>query len=353
MPNEIKLYQTQNIFLKKQPKAWWIHAAVWVTFYALLILYSIHKWDEIFFPFAKATIAFTFYLLATYTNYLWLLPKLFKDGKPGRYLLYTVLFLILICIIRSYLEYLVLFPIHETFYNFSTGQIALVSMTNMIAFGFGGLVYITADYAKLLKKQEELKRRQTDAELALLKSQVQPHFLFNTLNNLYYLAYTHNEKTPQVIAKLSDIMRYFVDEAPKEKVKLNKEINFLRNYIDLEAMRMVNPLQLEFREELEHENILIPPMLLIPLVENIFKHGVDKMQMCNEVNIYLQVNNKHLFFRVQNRVHEEKASANKKGGGIHNLRQRLKILYGTDYELYTQQGGGYFTAQLKISVVDL
>lgn len=344
------MQQPQNIFLKKQPKAWWIHAAVWVAFYALLILYSIHKWDEIFFPFAKATIAITFYLLATYTNYLWLLPKLFKDGKLGHYLILAALFLIFICIIRSYLEYLILFPIHKTFYNFSTGQIALVSMTNMIAFGFGGLVYITADYMNLLKKQEELKRRQTDAELALLKSQVQPHFLFNTLNNLYYLAYTHHEKTPQVIAKLSDIMRYFVDEAPKEKVKLSKEVNFLRNYIDLETMRMVNPLQLEFREEVEDNNLLIPPMLLIPSVENIFKHGVDKTQACNEANIYLQVNNKYLLFRVQNRVHEEKANINKKGGGIHNLHQRLKILYGNNYELYTQEGGGYFTTQLKIPI---
>lgn len=343
------MYQTQHIFLKKQPKIWWIHAVIWVTFYALLILYSIHKWDEIFFPFAKATIAMIFYIAAAYANYLWLLPRLFKSGRMTEYLFFVILFLIIICTARSFIEYLILFPIHKTFYNLGTGQIALVSMTNLIAFGFGGLVYITADYSKLLKKQEELKRRQTDSELALLKSQVQPHFLFNTLNNLYYLAYTHNEKTPQVIAKLSDIMRYFVDEAPKEKVKLSTEINFLQNYIDLEAMRMVNPLEMEFRKELENEEILIPPMLLIPLVENIFKHGIDKMQTCNEATLLLKVNDGHLSFFVKNRIHQQPIIKNKKGG-IYNLKQRLKILYNNDFKLNTHYEESFFVAHLSIPI---
>lgn len=339
----------QNIFLRKQPKAWWIHLSIWVIFYALLVFYSIHKWEELFFPFAKATTACIFYAAAVYANYSWLLPKLFQSGNTKRYIFTSTIFLIIICLLRMGLEYAVLFPIHKVFYNFTAGQAALVCMTNLLAFGFGGLVFITTDYAKLLRKQEELKRRQTGAELALLKSQVQPHFLFNTLNNLYYLAYTHSEKTPQVIAKLSDIMRYFVDEAPKERVDLQTEINFLRNYIDLETMRMVHPMQIEFRENVPDEGVKIPPMLLIPMVENIFKHGVDKMQTANEASLELSVAQDQLSFAVTNRVHQPKAIQNK-NGGLYNLRQRLKLLYDTDFKLDMHLKSDFFTVTLSIPI---
>lgn len=326
-----------------------MHTLIWVIFYALLTLFSLQKWDEIFFPFAKATIACVFYVAAVYANFSWLLPQLFKSGNTKRYIFISMIFLLAICLLRMYFEYLILFPIHKVFYNFTIGQIALVGMTNLLAFGFGGLVFITSDYTNLLRKQEELKRRQTGAELALLKSQVQPHFLFNTLNNLYYLAYTHSEKTPQVIAKLSDIMRYFLDEAPKELVTLQTEIQFLRNYIDLETIRMVHPMQIDLQENIPKIEVLIPPMLMIPMVENIFKHGVDKMQTDNEAYLALSMDHERLTFTVKNRVQKTVAMQNAKGG-LYNLRQRLKLLYNIDFKLNTIQESDFFTVILDIPI---
>ncbi len=339
---------TTRGFFNKLPKAWHVHVLIWVAFYCLLQLYMLHKWDRIWFSLLNGMIAITFYLIAAYVNFLFLMPHYFKVNTLGRYITFSLSFVMMTVLLRGMVEYFILFPIHLNFYDFRSGHLAYSFMTNLLAFIFGGLMYITGDYVVLLKKQEALQRRQAMSELALLKSQVQPHFLFNTLNNLYYLAYKKSEKTPQVIAKLSEIMRYFIDEAPKEQVMLCTEINFLKNYIDLESMRMLNPLQLEFCEEVPDDTLLLPPMLLIPLVENIFKHGVDKMQVCNETKIHLQVQDGYLAFEVQNRLH--KAPKPKSNGGIDNLRQRLKLLFDHQFLLQTQVENDFFIARLKIKL---
>ncbi|MFN7117897.1 MAG: sensor histidine kinase [Saprospiraceae bacterium] len=332
----------------RMPDARRVHLFIWITLYCLLLLYSMHKWDKFWFAIINPSIAITSYLLAAYSNFLWLMPRWFTAGNLTRYLIISGLCIFTVGLLRMLAEYYILFPIHLAFYNFSTGHIALVTITVTLAYIFGGLMYITTDYIVVLKKQEALQRRQVITELALLKSQVQPHFLFNTLNNLYYLAYKKSEKTPQVIAKLSEIMRYFIEEAPKEKVLLATELDFIKNYIDLESIRMLNPPQLDFSEEISDNQILIPPMLLIPLVENIFKHGLDKMQTCNEVYLHLQVNNTTLLFSVKNKLYHE--SAPKKNGGIENLRQRLQLLYTDQFYLDTKAESGYYIAVLKIPI---
>jgi LytS/YehU family sensor histidine kinase len=200
----------------------------------------------------------------------------------------------------------------------------------------------------LLQRQQEMKTRQLSTELNLLKAQVQPHFLFNTLNNIYYLAYTKSDRTAEVIAKLSEIMRYFVDEAPKEKVPLSTEIQFLKNYIELEQIRMLHPVKAKFMIEAD-ESILLPPMLLIPLVENIFKHGVDKTVEENNVAIKLKRLDQQLVFSTCNQVGPA-LTDRQNGAGLMNLRKRLAILYGDNFELTTSLENGNFKASLKFSV---
>lgn len=340
---------SKKIFSFKTGKPWRIHVLIWVTFYCLLQLYVLHKWENIWFSVFTATIAMGSYLLAAYGNFLWLMPRWFQSGRITSYLLLSLGYVMVVVVARAIAEYYILFPVHLHFYNLSTGHFSLIFITTILAFIFGGLMYMMRDYILLLQKQEELRRRQASAELNLLKSQVQPHFLFNTLNNLYYLAYKKSKKTPQVIAKLSEIMRYFIDEAPKERVLLHTEINFLKNYIELESIRMVNPLQLEFCEDISENELLLPPMLLIPLVENVFKHGVDKMQICNEVSLHLQVVNKELSFKVKNRMYGEPKP--KQNGGIENLRQRLELLFDTRFSFETRCENEHFIACLRIPIL--
>lgn len=306
------------------------------------------KWEYPAFGFWAATIATVFYLVAVYANASWLIPRYYKKGKQAQYIIMAVLILALLLVSRMALEYLILLPLHLKFYSWTLSHFSFVFITNFLAFAFGALLRISLDYMALLRQQEEMKTRQVATELDLLKSQVQPHFLFNTLNNIYYLAYTRDERTPEVIARLSDSMRYFVDEAPKEKVPLSTEIQFLENYIELEQIRMLYPVKLEFRKNVD-PSILLPPMLLIPLVENIFKHGVDKTKEHNEAWIELEQEPGAIRFITINDINP--ASGKESSGvGLSNLRKRLNILYGKDHLLETCSKGNKFTVTMRIPV---
>lgn len=332
--------------LKKKLRT--LQVAIWTIFYVFLLLYTLQKWEYPVYSFWAATIATAFYFIAVYSNASWLIPQFYKKGKRVAYIVLSVSLIAILLLSRMAVEYLVLLPLHLKFYSWSLSHFSFVFITNFLAFAFGALLRVSIDYLSLLRQQEALKTRQMATELNLLKSQVQPHFLFNTLNNIYYLAYTKNERTPEVISKLSEIMRYFVDEAPKERVPLSTEIQFLRNYIELEQIRMLHPVQPSFSVKAD-KSLLIPPMLLVPLVENIFKHGIDKTIEHNEVCIELRLTNGHLQFTTRNTInrHEKKQDS---GVGLANLARRLDILYGDQYELNTSCENNIFTVILKFPV---
>lgn len=326
-----------------------IQAAVWVLFYVFLGLYAIQKWEQPIFGIWSVTIATITYLIAVYGNAAWLIPRYYQDNRRTIYFILSTLLLTILVIVRMYAENQALMPLHLTFYNWRLPHFSFVFITNFLAFLFGALLRITIDYVYLLRQQEEMRIQQLASELNLLKAQVQPHFLFNTLNNIYYLAYTKNERTAEVVARLSDIMRYFVDEAPKERVPLLTEIDFLENYIELEQIRMLHQAAIAFDRNSINDALIIPPMLLIPLVENIFKHGVDKSVAQNDVVIALQQQDGYLFFTTKNSHHDHECRS-KGGVGLTNLRKRLTLLYGNDFTLTTEKTGHCFTATLKFPV---
>lgn len=323
-----------------------IQAAVWVLFYIFMILYAIQKWENPLYGVWSVTIATITYLVAVYGNASWLIPRYYQANRRTAYFLAATLFLTVLLVARMYAEEQVLMPLHLAFYTWGLPHFSFVFITNFLAFLFGALLRITIDYVYLLRKQEEMRNQQLAAELNLLKAQVQPHFLFNTLNNIYYLAYTRNERTAEVVARLSDIMRYFVDEAPKERVPLLTEIDFLENYIELEQIRMLHKASVALEWDRVNDALIIPPMLLIPLVENIFKHGIDKSVEQNKVELTLEQQNGYLLFITRNSHYNPEP--NGKGGlGLTNLRKRLTLLYGNDFTLTTERTEHCYTATLK------
>ena len=325
-----------------------LQIAIWAIFYSFLLLYTMQKWEFPRFGFWAATIATVFYFIAVYANASFLIPRFYKQGRHWQYFLFSLLTLAVLLLARMAVEYRILLPLHQKFYSWTLSHFSFVFITNFLAFAFGALLKISIDYLALLRQQEAMKTKQAAAELSLLKSQVQPHFLFNTLNNIYYLAYTKNERTPEVIAKLSDIMRYFVDEAPKEKLPLSTEIHFLKNYIELEQLRMLHPVKLHFPITAD-KSVMIPPMLLVPLVENIFKHGIDKTIKDNEVMIELKMLDGQLQFSTRNS--RPVKMANSSGGmGLKNLEKRLDILFNGAYELQTKTENNNFIAILSFPI---
>jgi LytS/YehU family sensor histidine kinase len=333
---------------RKNTKQYFIllQVLLWVIYFLVMLAYGGNKWKSYYYSFAVNATSTFFYIAIIYSNSLWLLPALYKKGKKKLYVYAVVAMLAALIVLRLWVENLVLLPIQKVFYDFNPSHIFLGVITCFIAFLFSILLYVAKSYIGLLKKQEEMKTRQLATELDLLKQQVQPHFLFNTLNNIYSLAHAKSNNTTIAIEKLAGSMRYFMEDAPKEKVPLQTEINFINNYISLEQMRMLYPVTI--KSNFTNEKIALPPMLLMPFIENLFKHGVDKTKKDNEAIINLVVNNNKLLYTVKNKLQPEITNGN--GIGLTNLKKRLYLLYGDGYTLSAKTNHHYFEAILEIPV---
>ncbi|WP_312139184.1 histidine kinase [Sphingobacterium sp.] len=295
------------------------------------------------------TIINMFSMLAViYGNACFLLPKLYFKGRIFTYLLATVLLLGIICFIRVELRSY----FHELYFRgedqSTSFQVYASIMTSLIInYLFSFIFRLALDYFNVRKDQKRLKEYTSKVELDLLKAQVQPHFLFNTLNNIYYVAQRESPQSAQLIEKLANIMRYFVDEASKALVKLPIDIQFLKDYIDLERMRMLHPMQVDFEINVVPNAVELPPMLIIPLVENVFKHGIDKRSKENYLSLKIESSDGKLKINVSNKVFEEK-NEQQGGNGLKNLIARLDILYGKNYKFERTLTNNIFNANLEL-----
>lgn len=177
-----------------------------------------------------------------------------------------------------------------------------------------------------------LKKEKTQTELMHLKSQVNPHFFFNTLNNLYGLVEQDTAKAQQLILKLSDMMRYSIYEGQNDWVTLSDEIGYLENYMDLHRMRYHKEIAIRFDIEAEDRNIKIMPLLFIIMVENAFKHGVEKLRKDAFVHIRLKATTQFVDFEIQNNFDAEETRG-AEGIGLNNLKKRLELVYLNRHEL--------------------
>ena len=196
-----------------------------------------------------------------------------------------------------------------------------------------------------------LKAEKAEAELALLRSQVNPHFFFNTLNNLYSLVVHQSEKAPEVILKLSDMMRYTIYEGKKDKVSLKEEIEYLQGYIDLHKIRYQKEVDIRF-ETSEESELQIAPLLFIVPLENAFKHGVESLREGAYIHasVKTDIQNEKLVFEISNNF-EEKNPDSEKGIGLANLRQRLELLYPDQHQLDIVKGENEFKITLQLNML--
>ncbi len=206
----------------------------------------------------------------------------------------------------------------------------------------------TADWFINEKEKSELERQRLSAELAFLKSQINPHFLFNSLNNIYSLAYQKSASTPDAILKLSEIMRYMLYESNDEKVLLKKELTYLQSYIDLQKLRFGDKAYIDFKIEGQITTQLIVPLLLISFVENAFKHGLATSK---ETPIYIgaSVYENKLLFVVKNK--KNKLNKDQTGGiGMANVKRRLDLGYPDNYKLSIEEDADNYNCELFIDL---
>lgn len=197
---------------------------------------------------------------------------------------------------------------------------------------------------------QDLKQEKTAAELELLKSQVQPHFIFNTLNSIYAEAFKKSPETAQQIIKLSNLIEYTLYDSKKEKVALEDELKYIRNYVDLQKVRIGDKVDVSFNIYNTINHILIPPLLLLPIIENCFKHGVNNSIKPSWLRIDISVKGNELVVKVENSVEPDAQSSRLHNGGLglSNVERRLELLYPGkhDFKIYSEANS--FLVVLKL-----
>ncbi|MFD2513369.1 sensor histidine kinase [Pontibacter locisalis] len=202
------------------------------------------------------------------------------------------------------------------------------------------------------KQTLEAEKQRTVAELKLLKAQLHPHFLFNTLNNLYSHTLEFSPKSPEIVLKLSDLLRFMIYESNSPRISLAKEIDLLKNYISLEKLRYGDRLDMSVSITGDIEKFQIAPLLLLPFLENAFKHGTSKQIDQCWISFDLAMNGSYMSFKLVNSIDpaSDKELAAPGGLGLENVMKRLEILYQGKYKLHTQKMEEVYVVNLELQL---
>ncbi|HTN37135.1 MAG TPA: histidine kinase [Arachidicoccus sp.] len=326
----------------------------------------------LFFPFDRDRSAFQssrfielyifsiLYLVAFYyVNSGILIPQLLGKRKPLLYflviLLSFLLFLTIYFLIWNYAaETLAFVKKHpkrrypgKWFYFFRLGPILMF----LLAFTFSSVSKLVARWFYAEKLKEEVSKQQLQTELSLLRSQVNPHFLFNTLNSIYALTVSNDEKAADAVMKLSGIMRYTLEESQSEYVPLKNELSFINNYLELQRIRSTDKVSIQFKVEAANQHVKIAPLLLIPFIENAFKFGVSARQQTH-IEVTIRVQDNKLYFTCINDILPKVNVPEGTGTGIVNVRRRLDLLYKKNYQLRIETTNQQYQVFLELDVVN-
>lgn len=278
-------------------------------------------------------------LLFTYFILYATLNKIGKSTNQKRSLIYSAIALLVSLILyRSLAKYIV----DPLIYGWSNTLPFFYPLSFLVAlmdigFASGAAIVIkqVRQQLKVKEKERSLVREKLESELKYLRNQTHPHFLFNTLNNIYALARKKSDQTPEVVMKLSKLLRYMLYETSKPFIKIGDEIKLLDDYIELEKIRYNNRLTINFVREIDSECEQISPLLLLPFVENAFKHGASESRFESYINIYMKVEKGTLIFNVENTKEKRGENEINDNIGLKNVKRQLELIY-KDYNLFVK-----------------
>lgn len=332
-----------------------LHLSFWCV-YVSFFLYQITSYQRREIDWSRvitaASLQITFAAIAAYLNYFILLPRFLKHKKLLRYIAEFILPFAVLMVVRISLDRWIVdnFSGREE-WIYSTRFLVQVIMTNLFIVIFVAMIRFALEWIDLEAKKKEVENERLIAELNFLKAQINPHFLFNTLNNLYYLAYSKSENTTEVIAKLSQMMRYMIYDSNHPKVLLKKEIEYMHNYISLEKLRLNDQIPIRFNLSGNTENVWITPLIFITFLENAFKHGVNNSNAKAWVDISISLQGHTCVYTVVNsKVSESKESPEKSGIGLRNVQRRLELSYPGAYTLDIDDAPDKYTVKLNLNL---
>lgn len=286
----------------------------------------------------------------SYLNYFVLIPRFSKHRKVFRYFIELIIPLVIIITIQLFIKaeiYKDVFTAEEIFF-YRTRFIVSHSITVIFVIAFVAMLRFANEWFDLQARRQEIENERLATELRFLKEQINPHFLFNTLNNLYYLAHSQSPKTPDIIAKLSQMMRYMIYESNQEKVPVEKEIEYIENYIELEKMRLEDDFVVQFDISGDYQRTRIAPFIFITFLENAFKHGVTNGEN-GKIIISLRFEENKCFYEVKNTI-ATVATQTQEGIGLLNVQRRLNLIYPEKHTLKIENTADVYTAKLMLEL---
>jgi hypothetical protein len=340
-----------------------LHTLFWLTL--LLIVYASENWQ-----FGRAThwsmlfqfvVPFAIFAAISYFNVYFLIVRFFSKKKYWQYTLLLFLTMtvgavvsLLVKILSQKIGLLIpdIWKYHDElrfgyFFHILFGEFMVVAATTFF--------FLLVEWIRLQNvtiQLKEIESQKNQSELQILKAQINPHFLFNMLNNIYSHSLDNSPKTPEMILKLSSLMSYILYECQDEKVPVSSELEFIKNYLDLEKYRFEDQLDVRISIVEHKTEKRIVPLLLIPFIENAFKHGGNKGNNKKHVYVTVEIANNEIRFEIINSIDTaaENGGMQKISGiGIENAKKRLELLYPGSYTLLIEKNNNEFRVNLKIS----
>jgi hypothetical protein len=304
--------------------------------------------------FRRDLLAAILLLIFFYANYYIFIPQFYV---PRKFVVFSIIIIACFLVTTLVPELLIVHHHHDPMGERSRTNFKAPRKMGLLFFLSHRLLNFLMVFvlSLLLKMRERLKQTETEkanAELSYLKAQINPHFLFNTLNSIYSLAIQKNHRTADAVVKLSDMMRYVLNDSNTNFVMLEKEINYITSYIELQRMRLASNVKLSYIHEGTIGEKKIAPLVLIPFIENAFKHGVNSEENSN-IDIQILISDVHLKLSVKNNcVTTNNNTLNKSGLGIDNTIARLKLLYPKNYTLDISEVDKTFIVSLTLNIHD-
>lgn len=322
-----------------------IHASIWLILLAVLFFVNARGQFE-----EKAIVVLVYGVLNIgifYFQYFLVNPLIIRDNKYWR----AIGYMLGLLLVSFAVKYMIALQFEEFILQYGEKEVitfpqylALAFITGLFFMMLSTAVYVLSDSVAQRQQRKNLENEKLNAELAFLKSQINPHFLFNSLNNIYSLAYRKSEKTPDAILKLAEIMRYMLYESNEDTVLLTDEIDYLHNYIELQKLRFKGDSFVDIDVKIDRTDHRIMPLLLISFLENAFKHGVSADAL-KPIRILINVTNGRLHFKVEN----TKSRSNKdqtKGIGLVNLKRRLQLGYPDRHTINIVESDDHYSSEL-------
>ena len=293
-------------------------------------------------------------VLSTYFIALYAVPRFLSRKRWGFFILSLAAAAIFVLYGRiKWLELLNYLENHAIYYKVPVAKVLANVIRDYAIIALAVCMYIIGDYRRQQQANLQLVRSKAEAEIRLLKGQLHPHFLFNSLNNIYSLALIKSDLTADSILKLTELLDYLVYRASMDQVPLSKEVQLLHDYIGLEQLRYEDHLRIEMEIVVKNDNLQVAPLLLLPFAENCFKHGGPGPDGLFRVELQLHADERSLVFQIKNSRKNGPAGKQPAGGlGLQNIRQRLALLYPGRYELRIDHRPDAYHVRLEIIVRD-